>query len=852
MTATPQAAAAGNAHLYGIPEPASYGDPQRNGLTANDLFEAITEHLFFSLGRRASGATPHDLYKALSLAVRDRLVTRLLARDAALRTNPTKQVAYLSAEFLIGPQLGNNLLMLGIRDAASEALGRFGVGDIEEILVVEEEPGLGNGGLGRLAACFLESLASLEIPAIGYGIRYEFGIFDQVIRDGWQVEITDKWLKGGWPWEITQPDQSCRVGFGGSLSSYRDANGREHRRWQPVQTVVGIPHDVPVLGYRVNSCGRLRLWRSEATEAFDFHAFDHGDHSRAVEEKVSSETISKVLYPNDGTDAGKRLRLQQQFFFVSCSLQDMLRSLDQRGIPVQNFADHWAVQLNDTHPAIAVPELMRLLIDERHLGWDEAWAITSRAIAYTNHTLLPEALETWQLGLFGDLLPRHLEIVFEINNRFLQQVRLKWPGDTGMLQRLSIIDEHNGKAVRMAHLAVVAAHHVNGVAALHSALVQTDLLPDFARLYPERFTNVTNGVTPRRWLALANPPLNQLLKQQLGAGWPGRGDALAQLESLADDAGFQEQWAGCKLHCKRRLAAIIDQQSSLLVDPTSLFDVQVKRIHEYKRQHLNALQVITQYLRIKQGDSAGLVPRTVVFGGKAAPGYYTAKLIIRLVNGIADVVNRDPACRGLLKVAFLADYNVKLGERVYPAADLSEQISTAGLEASGTGNMKFSLNGALTIGTLDGANVEIRERVGADNFFLFGHTTEEIAALRPHYRPWEVLEQQPLLREAFELIESGFFSEGQGDLFRPLIDNLRGRDPYLLLADFADYVRCQDAVALAWRDQAQWQRMSILNTARSGHFSSDRSIREYAERIWNVQSRPLVMACDLDDNGGQP
>jgi starch phosphorylase len=852
MTATPQAAAVGTANLYGIPEPASYGDPQRNGLTAGDLFDAITEHLFFSLGRRASSATTHDLYKALSLAVRDRLITRQLASDAAIRSNPTRQVAYLSAEFLIGPQLGNNLLMLGIRDAANEALGRYGVGDIEEILAVEEEPGLGNGGLGRLAACFLESLASLEIPAVGYGIRYEFGIFDQLIQGGWQVEITDKWLKGGWPWEIPQPDQSCRVGFGGSLSSYTDANGRLHRRWHPAQTVVGIPHDVPVLGYRVNSCGRLRLWRSEATEAFDFHAFDHGDHSRAVEEKVNSETISKVLYPNDGTDAGKRLRLQQQFFFVSCSLQDMLRSLDQRGIPVQSFADHWAVQLNDTHPAIAVPELMRLLIDERQLDWDEAWAITTRAIAYTNHTLLPEALETWQLHLFGDLLPRHLEIVFEINSRFLQQVRLKWPGDTAVLGRLSIIDERGGKAVRMAHLAVVAAHHVNGVAALHSALVQSQLLPDFARLYPERFTNVTNGVTPRRWLALANPPLNQLLKQQLGQGWPGRGDALAQLEAVADDTGFQEQWAGCKLHCKRRLAAIIHQQSGLLVDPTSLFDVQVKRIHEYKRQHLNALQVISQYLRIKQGDSANLVPRTVVFGGKAAPGYFTAKLMIRLVNGIADVVNRDPACRGLLKVAFLADYNVKLGERVYPAADLSEQISTAGLEASGTGNMKFSLNSALTIGTLDGANVEIRERVGADNFFLFGRTTEEIAELRSNYRPWEFLEQQPLLREAFELLDSGFFSEGDGDLFRPLTDNLRGRDPYFLLADFADYGRAQDDVALAWRDQARWQRMSILNTARSGHFSSDRSIGEYAEQIWKVEPRPVVMACDLDTNAGQP
>jgi len=512
MTASPQARAkapvSAGADRYGIPEPASYGDPQRNGLTAHDLFEGITEHLFFSIGRRASGASCHDLYMALSFAVRDRLMTRHLATKDSLRSQPVKVVAYLSAEFLIGPQLGNNLLMLGIRVAASEALARFGVGDLEDILAVEEEPGLGNGGLGRLAACFLESLATLEIPATGYGIRYEFGIFDQLIRGGWQVEITDKWLRGGWPWEMVQPDEACRVGFGGRCEAIPDGNGGLRRRWLPAQTVVGIPHDVPVLGYRVNTCGRLRLWRSEAAEAFDFHAFDHGEYDRAVQEKVSSETLSKVLYPNDGTDAGKRLRLQQQFFLVSCSLQDMLRSLDQRALPVEAFADHWAVQLNDTHPAIAVPELMRLLVDERQLGWDQAWAITSRSIAYTNHTLLPEALETWDLRLFGDLLPRHLEIIFEINARFLQQVRLKWPGDTDVLRRLSIIDERGGKAIRMAHLATVAAHHINGVAALHSELVRSDLLPDFARLFPERFTNVTNGVTPRRWLALANPPLN--------------------------------------------------------------------------------------------------------------------------------------------------------------------------------------------------------------------------------------------------------------------------------------------------------------------------------------------------------
>ncbi|MFN9619085.1 MAG: glycogen/starch/alpha-glucan phosphorylase [Synechococcaceae cyanobacterium] len=832
----------------GIPEPASYGDPQRNGLTADDLFDAITEHLFFTLGQRASAASPHQLYMALSYAVRDRLMTRHLATMDALRSDPSKVVAYLSAEFLIGPQLGNNLLMLGIRDAAAEALARFGLGDLGEILDQEEEPGLGNGGLGRLAACFLESLASLEIPAIGYGIRYEFGIFDQLIQNGWQVEVTDKWLKGGWPWEIVHPDQNCRVGFGGHLSSFRDAHGRHHRRWHPAQVVVGIPHDVPVQGYRVHTCGCLRLWRSEAAEDFDFHAFDHGDHSRAVEEKVSSETISKVLYPNDGSDAGKRLRLQQQFFFVSCSLQDMLRNLDRRGLPVESFAEHWAVQLNDTHPAIAVPELMRLLVDERQLGWDKAWAITTGVFAYTNHTLLPEALETWNLGLFGSLLPRHLEIIFEINARFLQQVRLRWPGDTEALRRLSIIDERDGRSVRMAHLATVAAHHVNGVAALHSRLVQTDLMPEFARLFPERFTNVTNGVTPRRWLALANPALNQLLEQQLGQGWPGRADALAGLEPLANDPGFLEQWAACKLESKRRLAAIIHHQSELLVDPTSLFDVQVKRIHEYKRQHLNALQVIVQYLRIKQGDTSDLVPRTVIFGGKAAPGYFMAKLIIRFINGIANVVNNDPDCRNLLRVVFLADYNVKLGERVYPAADLSEQISTAGLEASGTGNMKFALNGALTIGTLDGANVEIREHVGAENFFLFGRSSEEIAALRNHYTPWELLADLPELGEALAMVEQGFFSEGDADLFKPLVQNVVGYDPYFVLVDFADYLTAQERVASSWGNVEQWQRRSVLNTARCGFFSSDRSIREYAQRIWQVQPRPLVMGCALPAN----
>jgi starch phosphorylase len=819
----------------GLPEPASFGDPERTGLTANDLFDGITEHLFFTLGRRATGASRHDLYLALSYAVRDRLMTRHLAYKDALRAHRPRAVAYLSAEFLIGPQLGNNLLMLGIRNEAAAALQRFGIEDIDDILDVEEEPGLGNGGLGRLAACFLESLATLEIPATGYGIRYEFGIFDQLILDGAQVEITDKWLKGGWPWELVHPDKSCHVGFGGHTEPYHDEGGHYRVRWVPSENAIGIPHDVPVLGYRVNTCDRLRLWRAVAAEAFDFHAFNTGDFYGAVEEKVGSETLSKVLYPNDGTDAGRRLRLQQQYFFVSCSLQDMLRNLHKRGIAVQEFPDHWAVQLNDTHPAIAVAELMRLLVDERHLEWDLAWDITTRSIAYTNHTLLPEALEKWGLPLFGSLLPRHLELILEINSRFLQRVRIRFPGDNEVLRRVSIIDEQGSKAVRMAHLATIGAQHVNGVAELHSHLVTKDLFPDFARLWPEKFTNVTNGVTPRRWVALAHPPLNDLLEESLGRDWPVRPDALRQLESFQNDNAFLERWSACKLAAKRRLAGIIDGQSNLLVDPTSLFDIQVKRIHEYKRQHLNALQVIAQYIRIKHGQSAGMAPRTVIFGGKAAPGYAMAKLIIRFINGIAEAVNSDPDTKGLLRVVFLADYNVKLGEKVYPAADLSEQISTAGLEASGTGNMKFTMNGALTIGTLDGANVEIREQVGAENFFLFGKSTEEIAQLRHDYRPWDHLEGNHHLQEAFSLIGKGHFSNGDGDLFRPLLENLSGSDPFFVLADFQDYLRAQDTVSRTWADRDHWNRMSLLNSARSGFFSSDRSIREYAERIWRVQ-----------------
>ena len=830
-----------------LPTPGCYADPDRSGLSADDVFDGMAEHLFYTLGKLAPTASRHDLYLALSHAVRDRLMTRYLAGIEAIRATPTRVVAYLSAEFLIGPQLSNNLLMLGIQEAAAEALQRFGIDNLEEILEVEEEPGLGNGGLGRLAACFMESLASLEIPATGYGIRYEFGIFDQLIRDGWQVEITDKWLKSGWPWELPHPDQACFVGFGGRTESYRDEHGHYRVRWIPEEHAIGIPHDVPVLGYRVNTCDRLRLWRADATETFDFYAFNIGDYYGAVEEKVGSETLSKVLYPNDGTDEGRRLRLKQQHFFVSCSLQDMLRSLEARAIPIEEFPDHWAVQLNDTHPAIAVAELMRLLIDDRHLTWERAWEITTRALSYTNHTLLPEALEKWGLDLFGSLLPRHLELIYEINRRFLQQVRIKYPGNEEVLRRVSIIDEDGAKAVRMAHLATIASHHVNGVAALHSDLVKSELFPDFAALWPEKFTNVTNGVTPRRWMALSNPRLANLLNEVLGEGWLKDLDQLRQLERFADDSAFLERWGDTKLAVKNQLSQYIHRHTGVLVDPASLFDVQVKRIHEYKRQHLNALQVVAQYLRIKNGQGEGMAPRTVIFGGKAAPGYYMAKLIIRFINGIADTINADPDMDGRLRVIFLADYNVKLGERVYPASDLSEQISTAGKEASGTGNMKFAMNGALTVGTLDGANVEIREQVGAENFFLFGKTAEEISALqRQGYRPWELIGSMPELADVLRLIEQGHFSNGDSELFRPLLQNLTGRDPFFVLADFDDYLRAQGEVDQAWGDRQRWNRMSLLNAARTGFFSSDRSIREYAERIWKAEPYPVTITCELD------
>jgi len=825
---------------------AAIEDPQavRTGLGPDTIRRAVLDHLAYSLARYPHIATPHDWYMALAYAVRDRMLARWVSTASTYADREVKVACYLSAEFLIGPQLGNNLVNLGIEASAREAMQALGQ-DLDALLALEEEPGLGNGGLGRLAACYLDSMATLEIPAIGYGIRYEFGIFDQEIRDGAQVEVTDKWLQLGSPWLLEQPQVSYYVGFNGHTTAGPDAAGRYRVSWAPARQVKGVACDIPVIGYRVNTCNTLRLWKSEAVESFDFRDFNVGDYYGAVNEKTVSETISKVLYPNDEPEAGKRLRLAQQYFFVSCSLQDMLRLLDLMGEAPARFPELFAVQLNDTHPSIAVAELMRLLVDDRGLSWEEAWEVTRRSLAYTNHTLLPEALETWGLPLFRDLLPRHLEIIYEINRRFLDEVRQRHPGpgEDARVRRLSLIDEAGDRRVRMAHLATVGSHAVNGVAALHSALLKETVLRDFAELWPERFLNVTNGVTPRRFMMLSNPALARLLDEAVGEGWAADLARLRALEARAGDPEFQERWRRVKRLNKEVLARRVRERTGVVLDPAALFDIQVKRIHEYKRQHLNVLHVVTLYQRLRRNPGASLSPRGFVFAGKAAPGYHMAKLMIRLVNGVAAVVNADPALEGRLKVAFFPDFNVQNAQAVYPAADLSEQISTAGKEASGTGNMKFTLNGALTIGTLDGANVEIREEVGADNFFLFGLTAPEVLALKAGgYRPRDYYEHDEELRAALDLIGSGAFSGGDRGLFRPLLDHLLEHDDYLLLADYRAYVDAQAEVDRAFGDPERWTRMSILNVARAGKFSSDRAIREYGERIWGVKPVPIQLA----------
>src|SRR5262245_22106737 len=821
-------------------------EDDRTGLTKDAFKHAFLDNLFYMQGKFPALATQNDYYQALAYAVRDRLLQRWISTAAAYTKQGSRTVAYLSAEFLMGPHLGNNLINLGIHEEVRQAITELGL-DFDALLAQEDEPGLGNGGLGRLAACFIDSMATLEIPSLGYGIRYEFGIFQQEIVDGWQMEKTDKWLRFGNPWEIARPEWAQEVKLGGRTEQYRDEYDRLRVRWIPDKTVNGVPYDTPILGYRNNTANTLRLWKAEAPESFDFAVFNRGDYYGAVNQKVISENLSKVLYPNDEQTRGKELRLEQQYFFVSCSLQDMFRVLNVQRIPLERLHEKFAVQLNDTHPAIAVAELMRLLVDEHAMLWNAAWDITCRTMAYTNHTLLPEALECWPVGLFGRVLPRHLEIVYEINARFLDEVRLQSLGDEGRVAALSLIDENGERYVRMAHLACVGSHAVNGVAELHTELLKRNVLGEFYRLRPQRFSNKTNGVTPRRWIVLSNPRLTALLNETIGETWIRDLDEVRAIERFVDDAAFRERWSAIKRANKVELAARIADASEAPVDPDSMFDVQVKRIHEYKRQHLNILHVIALYHRLKSGAAGDIAPRTFIFGGKAAPGYHLAKLIIKLINSVAAVLNRDPETRDRLRVVFLPNFNVTNGQRIYPAADLSEQISTAGKEASGTGNMKFSMNGALTIGTLDGANIELREEVGADNFFLFGLTAAEVEdRRRSGYRPCDCYQQSAELAMAVDLLRSGFFSRGDPELFEPLLRGLVDYDPYFVLADFAAYVECQRRVGDVYRDRELWTRMSILNSARTGKFSSDRTIREYCRDIWRVQPVPIRRAAQSE------
>jgi starch phosphorylase len=807
----------------------------RTGMDVKSLKEAVTEHLFYQLGREIGNTSLNDLYMAVAFTVHDRLQRREHRTMDQVFENGVRLVSYLSAEYLLGPQLGANLIALDIFDEMKQAVEELGL-NFDEILAQEEEPGLGNGGLGRLAACYIDSMASEQIPAIGYGIRYEFGIFDQEIRDGWQVEKTDKWLRKGNPWESARTELSVKVRFGGHTESYLDPGGRKFFSWKPAYMVTGVPYDYPVIGYKVPSCNFLRLWKSEAEESFDFSSFNQGDYYKAVEYKVKSENISKVLYPNDEMLEGKKLRLKQQYFFVSCSLQDMMNMhLRSKGKP-QEFHKRWAIQLNDTHPAVSVAELMRILMDDYKIDWDTAWDTTCKTFSYTNHTLLPEALERWSVGLFDYLLPRVLEIIYEINYRFLKEVSKQFPGDQGKLSRMSIIDESGDKYVRMANLACAGSCAINGVAELHTELLKQKLLPDWVEMYPDRFLNVTNGVTPRRFVMLSNPGLTRLITDAIGDSWPGNLDELRKLEPFAAEAAFREKFSKVKLENKERLAALIKERTGITVNPSSMFDIQVKRMHEYKRQHLNVLNIITLYSRLKQNPDTDIAPHTFIFGGKAAPGYYMAKLIIKLINSVGDVVNSDPIVKDRLKVVFFPDFNVTNAQPVYPAADLSEQISTAGKEASGTGNMKFSMNGALTIGTLDGANVEIREEVGDDNFFLFGLTAAQVdEAKQSGYNPHFIYEHNSALREVINMISSGVFSKGDRDLFKPLTDNLLWHDPYMIMADYPLYTACHNLADDTWKDRNKWNTMAILNVARMGKFSSDRSVREYCEKIWKVK-----------------
>lgn len=806
------------------------------GMDRDALAQSVIRRLIYTVGKDHLTATDRDWQHAAVYAVRDRLIERWMETQRSYYREDAKRVYYLSLEFLMGRALNNSLLNLNIDDAFRSALKDIGI-DINQLYRCEDDAGLGNGGLGRLAACFLDSLATLQMPGYGYGIRYEYGIFRQTIENGRQVEHPDNWLRYGNPWEFSRPEVLYPVKFGGHVVDFTDAGGRLCHQWCGGTDVMAMAYDTPIPGYDTGTVNNMRLWSARASRDFNLEYFNKGDYIQAVAEKNASENLAKVLYPADSTFAGKELRLRQQYFFVSASLQDILRRFGKVHNDYALLSEKVAIQLNDTHPAIAIPEMLRILLDEYRLPWDKAWETTVKTFAYTNHTLMPEALETWPVSLLQKLLPRHMQLIFEINHHFLEEVRHRHPGDNELLRQLSIIQEDGEQRVRMAHLAIVGSHKVNGVAQLHTDLLRNELFPHFNAFYPDKFINITNGITPRRWLNQANPSLKKLINQTIGNEWPKNLSQLSQLESYKDDEDFQNAFREVKFKNKERLARYIKSAAGIDVTPNSLFDIQVKRIHEYKRQLLNLLHVITRYNRIKAHPTEPIVPRTVIFSGKAAPSYTMAKLIIKLINDVSDIINNDPDVGDKLKVVFIPNFSVSAAETIIPAADLSEQISTAGTEASGTGNMKFALNGALTIGTLDGANVEIKQEVGDENIFIFGLTTEEVHRLcNEGYEPRVFYENNPELKACIDMIASGYFNPHESDLYRPLVENLLDNDQYLLLADYTHYVRCQDEVDKVYMDKALWTKKAILNVAHMEKFSSDRAITEYAEKIWNAKA----------------
>jgi starch phosphorylase len=810
-------------------------NPETNQVVES-LKDDIQRHVALTLGSDPYPPRQWQYYLGLCYSMRDRLLGKWLETQRAYYDSITKRVYYMSLEFLPGRFLMNYIQALGLESECREAVRDFGL-DLDELLEEEWNPGLGNGGLGRLASCYMDSMASCKIPGYGYGILYDYGIFYQTIVNGYQNEGCDNWLRQDSPWVLRRGNFMYRISFYGRSEAYKDSAGEERFRWVDAESVMAMACDIMVPGHMNGHVTNMRLWRAISTRDFELEQFNRGDYIGAVQSKVESENISKVLYPNDQSPRGKELRLRQQYFFVAATFQDILRRFRKNNYSSYDcFPDQVAVQLNDTHPAISIAELMRLLVDEESLTWERAWSICQRTFAYTNHTVLPEALETWSVDLIGRMLPRHLQIIFEINRRFLDDVALRFPGRVDLLRSLSLIAEGDQKQVRMAHLAIVGSAKVNGVAELHSQILQTRLFKDFSTLYPGKFTNVTNGITPRRWLLQANPALSELITSVIGDAWVRDLGQLKELVPHAEDADFRQRWQEVKRRNKKLLARYVLRKLGMGINPSTLFDMHVKRIHEYKRQLLNVLHVITLYNRIRTESGDHHVPRTVFFAGKAAPGYFQAKLIIKLINSVGQVVNTDPKVGNLLKVVFLPNYCVSQAEKIVPAADLSEQISTAGMEASGTGNMKFALNGALTIGTLDGANIEIREEVGAENFFLFGHTDDEVERLRADgYNPVQVYESSLELKKALDMIATGHFSPEDPGLFRPIVESLLAHgDYYLVLADYENYIQAQARVSRTYEDTAQWTRMSILNTASMGKFSSDRAIMEYAREIWGV------------------